>query len=99
MKIFDKDYWKVNILITKCGRACLADFGLATTKDTMSFAAASSNGATGTLRWLAPELLTIDSENTAWANTTASDVYAYACVCYEVVYPTTLNIYLCLTAQ
>jgi serine/threonine protein kinase len=47
---------------------------------------------TGTLRWQAPELLDPDADDSTCAISLASDVYAYACVCYEVVYITILNI-------
>jgi serine/threonine protein kinase len=62
---------KVNILITPSHRACLADFGVASCK--------------GTLRWQAPELLDPELDDASCRATSASDVYAYACVCYEVL--------------
>ena len=73
---------KVNILVTQSRRACLADFGLATVKETQSIAVTSAaiTRAQGTLRWQAPELLKDDDAR----NSLASDVFAYACVCYEV---------------
>ena len=49
------------------------------------------NGTTGTPRWLAPELLPnmtkVNATNAASAelhHTKATDVYAFALVCYEV---------------
>ena len=39
------------------------------------------------MRWLAPELLDPDI-NANCVNTFASDVLAYACVCYEVAFIT-----------
>jgi serine/threonine protein kinase len=80
---------KVNILISQSHRACLADFGLATAKDTMSLTLTSSTTTrtTGTLRWQAPELLDPDLDEYKCNNSIASDIYAYACVCYEVRYP------------
>lgn len=51
---------------------------------------ASSRPAGGTLRWQAPELLGGESDNVP--STPATDVYAFACTCYEVNY--TLNIIL-----
>ena len=44
----------------------------------------SSNRTTGTLRWQAPELLNPESEEGDGRNNMPSDVYAFACVCYEV---------------
>jgi hypothetical protein len=87
MKLSDNA--KVNILITQSGRACLADFGLATAKDSKSLAVTSAQTRACTLRWQAPELLDPDLDEAKCINTMASDVYAYALVCYEVpdVYP------------
>jgi serine/threonine protein kinase len=79
----DKGDSKANILISGSYRACLADFGLSTAKESISYAAATAR-VVGTLRWQAPELL--DPDNDADDNTLASDVYAFACVCYEVVF-------------
>jgi serine/threonine protein kinase len=36
------------------------------------------------MRWLAPELLSPDENH---RSSKASDIYAFACVCYEVCYP------------
>ena len=68
--------------MTPSRRACLADFGLACAKETQSLAVSSGapTRAGGTLRWQAPELLTDDDAR----NTLATDIFAYACVCYEV---------------
>jgi serine/threonine protein kinase len=87
---FEKDDWQVNILITPSRRACLADFGLARARDSKNITtvAATSNKTTGTLRWQAPELLDPESDDADLATSPASDVYAYACVCYEVEYMT-----------
>lgn len=76
----------VNCLVTKSGRACLADFGLSAVKDSQAVGASSDHRTTGTPRWLAPELLMPESEDVEALsrNTVQSDVYAFACVCYEV---------------
>lgn len=71
--------------MTKSGRACLADLGLATLNDVeaIRFAMLESSGHRGgTPRWEAPELLD-DSEDVIH-RTPASDMYAFGCVCYEV---------------
>ena len=85
---------KANILITLSRRACIADFGHATTdaNDPTNFAIESrtSGFRGGTVRWLAPELM--DSSEDVTNVGLASDVYAYACVCYEVVYKIIRNI-------
>ena len=73
------------MLITLSRRACIADFGLATVKDSKSFVSRNSTAkAGGTMRWLAPELLSPDDTQ---RTSKASDIYAFACVCYEVSSP------------
>lgn len=66
-------------MISSSGRACLADFGLSSIRDSKirEFTSASRPSSTGTLRWQAPELLND-------VNTRASDIWAFACVSYEV---------------
>lgn len=72
---------QMNILITPSGRACIADFGLSTITDAMSLALTNStaNPQGGTARYQAPEVLSGKRSNHY-----GSDVYAFACVCYEV---------------
>ncbi|KAL0568100.1 Rho guanine nucleotide exchange factor [Marasmius crinis-equi] len=71
----------VNILITPDQRACIADFGLSRIADTNALRMTSSNSRMmmGTARWLAPELFNPNSTATK-----ESDIYAFACVCYEI---------------
>ena len=75
-------------MITTSSRACLADFGLATPTDLRSiFTTNSSTPKTGgTLRWQAPELLgsTVEETELHHANNKETDMYAFACLCYEV---------------
>uniref|UniRef100_A0A7S1Y4G3 Guanylate cyclase n=1 Tax=Grammatophora oceanica TaxID=210454 RepID=A0A7S1Y4G3_9STRA len=59
-----------NVLVDSKFRAKVADFGLSQKK---------SVGATGTPLWMAPELLRGESENTS-----ASDVYSFGIILYEV---------------
>jgi len=77
-----------NILISPFGRACLADFGLASIKDSqvLNMSSGSNSRAAGTLRWQAPELLDLASVHAEsdGCNTLASDIYALACVYYEI---------------
>lgn len=74
---------QVNILVTPAQRACLADFGLATVKDSKRLTlTASTQKSVGTIRWQAPELL--DPSQGPVPNTKSSDIYAFSCVCYEV---------------
>ncbi|KAF8999179.1 kinase-like domain-containing protein [Cyathus striatus] len=77
-----------NVLISDNGVACLADFGLSSVCiDTPSLAwgtkDSSVSRSTGTLRWQAPELISLEDSPTV-KMTTKSDIYAFACVCYEV---------------
>lgn len=88
--IIHGDLKGLNILISRSGRACLADFGLATARDSkpMIMTYMTTNRTTGTLRWQAPELFPdmggVESEITERRNTTATDIYAYGLVCYEM---------------
>ena len=69
------------------GRGCLADFGVANLvdEDILLWTSIQTTGyqSGGTLRWQAPELIEPPSDE--WAKATpASDIYSFACVCYEV---------------
>ncbi|KAG6908710.1 hypothetical protein DXG01_003643 [Tephrocybe rancida] len=76
------DLKAVNILISDSRRARLADFGLSTASDSQALKLSSFsfglNG--GTPRWMAPELL----DGRQAITNTQTDVYAFACVCYEI---------------
>ncbi|KAG6906988.1 hypothetical protein DXG01_011064 [Tephrocybe rancida] len=81
-KIVHGDLKAVNILISDLHRACLADFGLSSASESQAIrlTSFSSTPRGGTTRWTAPELLK-GSEN---VSNTQTDVYAFACVCYEI---------------
>ncbi|KAJ7134330.1 kinase-like domain-containing protein, partial [Mycena epipterygia] len=72
----------MNILVTPSGRACVADFGLSSIVDalTLQFTHSTANTRGATPRYQAPELILKDNAK----NDFASDVYAFACVCYEM---------------
>ncbi|KAG6818671.1 hypothetical protein H0H93_002930 [Arthromyces matolae] len=77
-----------NILIDDYHRACLADFGISSVTDlnfeTPQWTAQSSVASKGgSIRWQAPELLDPRRDDIAH-NTVQSDIYALACVLYEV---------------
>ncbi|KAF9003246.1 kinase-like domain-containing protein [Cyathus striatus] len=81
--IIHGDLKGVNVLISDNGVACLADFGLSSIINAHSLiwtSIESTVSNAGTIRWQAPELL--DEESVG--STKESDVYAFACVCYEV---------------
>ncbi|KAJ7875245.1 kinase-like domain-containing protein, partial [Mycena leptocephala] len=77
------DLKAINILVTPSGRACIADFGLSSITNPMTFRFTHStmqHGRGGTLRYQAPELFGDETQNHF-----GSDVYAFACVCYEIM--------------
>ncbi|KAF9254232.1 kinase-like protein [Marasmius fiardii PR-910] len=79
-KIVHGDLKGVNILITPDLRACIGDFGLSRVSATLPLLSETTR-PTGTTRWLSPELM---QPATSCVPTKHSDVYAFACVCYEI---------------
>ncbi|KAJ7586435.1 kinase-like domain-containing protein [Mycena floridula] len=76
--IIHGDLKALNVLVTPSLRACIMDFGLSTIAASQMTSSASSNSA-GTPAWQAPEILEYHGRNTQ-----KSDMYSFACVCYEV---------------
>ncbi|KAJ7485303.1 kinase-like domain-containing protein, partial [Mycena latifolia] len=76
------DLKALNILVTPSRRACIADFGLSSIVNTMTlrFTHSSTNVRGGTARYQSPELFRGESQSYF-----GSDVYAFACVCYEIL--------------
>ncbi|KAF7339002.1 hypothetical protein MVEN_01976400 [Mycena venus] len=74
------DLKAMNVLVTRSGRAVIADFGQSSVVMNSGITALSSTvqQSGGTLRWQAPELLK------GSPNSVESDVYAFAGVCYEI---------------
>lgn len=75
----------VNILITSSGRACIADFGIVTVRDSYVQMTTSSSRVMGTHHFMAPELL--EAKGAAYLqglDRRRCDMYALACVCYEM---------------
>ncbi|KAJ7792599.1 kinase-like domain-containing protein, partial [Mycena olivaceomarginata] len=70
-----------NILIDERGTACLSDFGLAGLVESEPTLRSSTRG--GSIRWMPPELLSPPS-GVSFTRTTASDIWAFGCVCGEV---------------
>ena len=80
---------QANVFVTSSFRACIADFGLSSIVVGMSsiqLTDSSMRARGGTLRYQAPELLK------GGHNDSESDVFALACVAYEV----RLRPFLCL---
>lgn len=79
------DLKAANVLITDAKRACLADFGLAAAYDSsVKVVPSSTIQSPGTVRYMAPELFDAESDETYRRSTLKSDMYALACVFYEV---------------
>ncbi|KAJ7088699.1 hypothetical protein C8R44DRAFT_443990 [Mycena epipterygia] len=76
------DLKAMNILVTPSRRACIADFGQSSIVDAMTvrFTHSTASSRGGTARYQAPELFRGGSKNHF-----GSDVYAFACVCYEII--------------
>ncbi|KAH0582257.1 hypothetical protein H2248_011898 [Termitomyces sp. 'cryptogamus'] len=75
-----------NILVDDEGIARVADFGISSIFDPQILSLTSHSGAAsrgGTIRWQAPELFDMQND-TVVKNSKKSDVYAWACVCYEI---------------
>ncbi|KAF9260209.1 kinase-like protein, partial [Marasmius fiardii PR-910] len=69
-----------NVLVDEQGHCYLADFGLAAAAITSTLLSTltSSSGGKGTMRWMAPELFSLQFR-------LSRDIYAYACTVYEIV--------------
>ncbi|KAJ7205752.1 kinase-like domain-containing protein, partial [Mycena pura] len=81
-KVVHGDLKAINILVTPSGRACIADFGLSSVENAMTLQFHHSTAATGrggTPRYHAPELFERQKPHYG------SDVYAFACVCCEIL--------------
>ncbi|KAL0577950.1 hypothetical protein V5O48_004057 [Marasmius crinis-equi] len=80
MTVVHGDLKGVNVVVNELFRACITDFGLSCIADAhVPNLTSSTTRTAGTVRWQAPELLTGSNKVTK-----ESDVYAYACVCYEI---------------
>ncbi|KIK69392.1 hypothetical protein GYMLUDRAFT_237199 [Collybiopsis luxurians FD-317 M1] len=79
-----------NILVTDDLHCCLADFGLTLVtpnSQVWTITSSFSNNINGTMRWLAPEYITLQDEPTP-PNHASRDVYAFGCTVLEIL---TLN--------
>ncbi|KAG5637384.1 hypothetical protein H0H81_004761 [Sphagnurus paluster] len=86
-RIIHGDLKGANILVNDAGRACLSDFGISSVFDEKilawisSYTSVSPKG--GFVRWQAPEMFATEHDQII-NNTIESDVYSWACVCYEI---------------
>ncbi|KAM6503976.1 Protein kinase-like domain containing protein [Amanita muscaria] len=80
-EIVHGDIKAVNVLINNRCEACLCDFGLSRFLIDNTLWKTTGTHAVGTVRWMAPELLTGDAPT----QTKESDMYAYAMTCYEIL--------------
>ncbi|KAJ8077750.1 hypothetical protein PM082_002183 [Marasmius tenuissimus] len=81
-RIVHGDLKGANVLVSANGKALIGDFGLSRVVETYTPGLFTSTTDTkGTTRWLSPELL---NANLPCPTTESSDIYAYACVCYEI---------------
>ncbi|KAJ7802915.1 kinase-like domain-containing protein, partial [Mycena leptocephala] len=70
----------LDILVTPSGKACIADFGVSSITYAMSLSTTSTaNRRGGTAQYQAPEIFR------GGQNHFGSDVYVFACVCYEIM--------------
>ncbi|KAG6898881.1 hypothetical protein C0993_003246 [Termitomyces sp. T159_Od127] len=87
MGIVHGDLKGPNVLVDNAGHAQLCDFGISSVMDfdLVSWTSQQATGPkAGTVRWQAPELIPIDDDGEVIRCTTASDVYAWACVSFEI---------------
>lgn len=76
---------KENILVSDRGRACLTDFGLATTFDTQAYMESVQRNICGTWQYMAPELHNANAQQEFdKINKRACDIYALGCTIYFV---------------
>ncbi|KAK0188292.1 kinase-like domain-containing protein [Armillaria mellea] len=80
--VIHADIRGANILVTADGHCCLADFGLAEAVMTRG-PGSYGDSTTGTVRWLAPELLQVDA-SADWEHMTSRDIYAFGCTVVEI---------------
>ncbi|KAG6918453.1 hypothetical protein DXG01_014330 [Tephrocybe rancida] len=89
LSIIHGDLKGPNILVDDGGRALLADFGISSVSSSEIVewtSQTTDNSSGGTVRWQAPELISVEDnkEEGRTKHTKASDIYAWGCVCLEI---------------
>ncbi|KAK7050283.1 kinase-like domain-containing protein [Favolaschia claudopus] len=85
MTVVHGDLRGSNILISDDMTARLTDFGLTVFADNHETANPSTTNRAGSIQWMAPELIDPGGFGCSrFLRTTASDAYAFACVCIEL---------------
>ncbi|KAF9452111.1 kinase-like protein [Macrolepiota fuliginosa MF-IS2] len=76
------DIKPANILVNDAGKACIADFGVSSipVDQTLVYSQTVTTITACSYRWAAPELLEAGCRATL-----ASDVWAFGCICYEIL--------------
>ncbi|KAJ7573450.1 kinase-like domain-containing protein, partial [Mycena floridula] len=77
--IIHGDLKALNVLVTPSFRACIMDFGLSTVAASQMITSSALSNNAGTVAWQAPEIF-----EDLGRNSQKSDMYSFACVCYEV---------------
>ncbi|TFK19395.1 kinase-like protein [Coprinopsis marcescibilis] len=87
-RIVHGDLKGMNILVTESGHACLTDFGLASLIERTEIVSWTSvqrvANHSDMIRWQAPECFRDPENNVSPYVTTHADMWAFACVCYEI---------------
>ncbi|KXN87373.1 hypothetical protein AN958_08895 [Leucoagaricus sp. SymC.cos] len=78
--IVHSDLKAMNVLVSQQIRAILTDFGISRFHATDL--TSTSSGDSGTIRWMAPELV---AEDGTIRTTKESDIWAFGCTCFEVL--------------
>lgn len=79
-----RNIWQSNIFVCANGHPRLADFGLTIISDITLSLTMTKDEALGALRWLAPELIRADGDDTTTRKTSEADVFSFGRVCLAV---------------
>ncbi|KAJ3556834.1 hypothetical protein NP233_g11890 [Leucocoprinus birnbaumii] len=80
--IIHGDLKALNILVSDFGRPLLADFGCSEVLSDAGFV--TNRRITGTVHWMAPELIGLIGDGSATSRGKMSDIWSFGCTCYEM---------------